>query len=148
MRLTGELPVTGWREWATLPALGLVRIAAKIDTGARSCALHVEWQREVVVNGVAQVLFALQEDEAAPVRELCVPIVDRREVTDTGGKRATRVFIRSLLRLGQWQREVEIGLTDRGRLRHRMLVGRAALAGHWCVDPGSTFLLGQGEAQA
>lgn len=148
MRLTGELPVTGWREWATLPALGLVRIAAKIDTGARSCALHVEWQRERVEKGIAQVAFALRESPEAPLRELCAPIAGRRTVADTGGGRESRIFIRSRLHLGGWEHEVDIGLTNRHGLRHRLLIGRAALAGHWCVDPGRTFLLGDGEASA
>ena len=147
MRLSGELPLVGWREWATLPELGLGRIAAKIDTGARSCALHAEWQRELVVDGIALVAFALRESVDGPIRELRAPIAGRRVVSDTGGGRDVRVFIRSRLRLGDWEREVEIGLTNRHGLRHRMLIGRAALAGHWRVDPGSTFLLGTGEVQ-
>ncbi len=142
MRLTGELPVLGWREWATLPALGLDAIVAKIDTGARSCALHVEWQREQIEDGIAQVRFALRPTADGPIHEVCAPIVGRRTVADTGGGREARIFIRTPLRLGGWEHDVEIGLTHRHGLRHRMLIGRAALAGHWCVDPGRSFVLG------
>jgi len=143
--LMDTLPLLGWRERAALPELGLGGIVAKIDTGAYSCALDVAWRREEAHDGVAQVVFALRDEAGGAGRVLRAPIVDRREVTDASGDCARRVFIRTRLRLGDWERDVDLGLVDRQGLRHRMLIGRAALAGHWCVDPGRTFLLGAGE---
>lgn len=143
--LMDTLPLLGWRERAALPELGLSGIVAKIDTGAYSCALDVAWVREVDEDGVAHAVFAPRDEDGGEGRVLRAAISDRRGVTDASGDCATRIFIRTRLRLGDWQREVDLGLTHRRGLRHRMLIGRAALAGHWCVDPARAFLLGEAE---
>lgn len=143
--LMDTLPLLGWRERAALPELGLSGIVAKIDTGAFSCALDVAWVREVDEDGVAHAVFALRGEAGGEGRVLRAAIVDRHGVTDASGDCARRIFIRTRLCLGGWERDVDLGLADRRGLRHRMLIGRAALAGHWCVDPGRTFLLGEGE---
>ena len=142
MNTQETLPALGWREWATLPELGLGAVLAKIDTGARSCALHVDWQRCFFEGDVEHVAFALRPHEDAVVVECRAPVLDRRLVTDSGGRQGERVFIHTLLRLGDWQREVEVNLADRRGLRHPMLVGRTALTAAWLVDPARTFVLG------
>lgn len=130
-----------------LPALGPGRILAKIDTGARSCSLHAEWQQLFVRDGIEQVAFGSRLDVHGALRECCLPVVDRRNVTSSSGVRSERVFVRTRLRLGAWEREVELNLVDRARLRHPMLIGRAALAGAWLVDPARRFILeGHGAA--
>lgn len=143
MNTQESLPALGWREWAALPGLGLHAVLAKIDTGARSCALHVDWQRCFFEDGVEQVAFALRPGEDAAVVECRAQVLDRRPVTDSGGRQTERVFIRTRLCLGDWWREVEVNLADRRGLRHPMLVGRAALAGAWLVDPARKFVLGE-----
>ena len=137
-----SLPLLGWREWAALPDLGLEPMLAKVDTGARSCALHVDWQHCFIEAGVERVEFLLTPMRAlAPVRAVA-KVLDRRPVTDSGGRTAERVFIRTRLRLGAWMREVEVNLADRRGLRHAMLIGRSAIAAQWCVDPARSFVLG------
>jgi len=135
--------VLGWSEWALLPELGPDRVLAKIDTGARSCSLHVESQQCFRRDGVEQVAFALRTDAPGPAQACCLPVADRRVVTTSGGKSCERVFVLTRLRLGQWEREVEVNLVDRHRLRHPMLIGRNALAGAWLVDPARRFVLGR-----
>ena len=136
----------GWEEWASLPGLGLPALKVKIDTGARSCALHVDWQRCFFDGqGIEQVAFALRPGEDATTVECRAPILDRRLVTDSGGRQTQRVFIRTCLNLGGWQREVEVNLADRRGLRHPMLVGRTALLDAWLVDPARKFVLGEPE---
>ncbi|MCX7557250.1 RimK/LysX family protein [Xanthomonadaceae bacterium JHOS43] len=143
MNTQDTLPVLGWREWAGLPDLGIGAVLAKIDSGARSCALHVDWQRcEFDGSGVEQVVFGLCPQESGVAVECRAPVLDRRPVTDSGGRCTERVFIRTTLRLGHWQREVEMNLTHRRGLRHPMLVGRTALAGAWLIDPSSKYALG------
>ena len=144
MNTQESLPALGWREWAGLPELGLGAVLAKIDTGARSCALQVDWQRCFFEGDIEHVAFALRPGEGAAVVECSAPVLDRRLVTDSGGRQGERVFIRTLLKLGDWQREVEVNLADRRGLRHPMLVGRTALTGAWLVDPSRTFALGEG----
>ncbi len=142
MNLQESLPALGWREWVALPGLGIGMVLAKIDTGARSCALHVDGQHVFFEDGVEQVAFTLRPSEGADVVACRAPVIDRRLVTDSGGRQAERIFIRTWLQLGDWRREVEMNLADRRRLRHPMLVGRTALTGAWLVDPARAFVLG------
>ncbi len=146
MLTTDSLPLLGWSEWAMLPMLGPGRILAKIDTGARSCSLHVEWLDVFERDGIEQVVFGSPVGEHGALQECCLPVVDWRAVTSSSGIRSERLFVRTRLSLGTWEREVEINLVDRHRLRHPMLIGRAALAGAWHVDPAQRFALGGHEA--
>lgn len=137
------LPALGWSEWAALPALGLPVVLAKIDTGARSCSLHVDWLECFVEAGVEQVAFGLRCELNESVVECRAPVMERRQVTSSAGHRGQRIFIRTLLSLGDWQREVDMNLADRRRLSHPMLIGRSALVGAWQVDPARRFVLGE-----
>lgn len=141
------LPLLGWSEWALLPQLGPGRVLAKVDTGARSCSLHVEVSQCGVIDGIEQVAFRLRTGVRGPLQECCLPVADRRLVTNSGGQRRERIFIRTRLRLGDWEREVEVSLADRQGLRHPMLIGRTAIAGAWQVDPGRRFVLGGQESR-
>ena len=130
----------GWREWAALPALGLSRLRAKVDTGARSSALHVERQWRLVEGGAPWVGFVLVPRLKAGEVEAAAAIVDERLVTDSGGHRTLRVFVRTRLRLAGIERDIEINLTDRCGMRFPLLLGRTALAGAFVVDPVASFL--------
>jgi hypothetical protein len=136
--------VLGWREWLSLPELGIAAIRAKVDTGARSSALHVEAMEEFERDGLPWVRFsvALDHQGERPVSAVA-PVVDRRMVTDSGGHRAQRVFIRTKLSLAGVQREIEINLTDRRNMLFPMLLGRTALSGCFVVDPAQSFIHGE-----
>ncbi|MEO6365589.1 MAG: RimK/LysX family protein, partial [Luteimonas sp.] len=108
----------GWREWVALPQLAIPAIRAKIDTGARTSALHVDAQWRFVEGGVPWVGFRLTPGLAdQPVIESAAPVLDERVVRDSGGKRSTRVFLRTRLTLAGCAREIEINLTDRAGMR-------------------------------
>jgi len=130
----------GWREWAALPALGLPRVRAKLDTGARSSALHVERQWRLVESGAPWVGFALLPRMRGDLVEVLAPIVDERMVTDSGGHRTLRVFVRTTLRLAGIEHVIDLNLADRFGMRFPMLLGRTALAGAFTVDPAGSFL--------
>ena len=130
----------GWREWAALPALGLPRLRAKVDTGARSSALHVERHWRFVDGGAPWVGFALLPGAHAVEVEAAAAILDERMVTDSGGHRTLRVFVRTTLRLAGIEREIEMNLADRCGMRFPLLLGRTALAGAFTVDPAGSFL--------
>ncbi|MEH6421404.1 ATP-dependent zinc protease family protein [Pseudomonas sp. CGJS7] len=134
----------GWRELAVLPSLGVVAIRAKIDTGARSSALHVDAQWRYQQDGQDWVGFRLSPGAVgAGAIEAAAPVFDEREVTDSGGHRTRRVFIRTMLSLAGSEREIEINLSDRRGMRFPMLLGRTAVADAFTIDPARSFLHGR-----
>jgi len=135
--------VLGWREWAALPDLGIGRLRAKVDSGARSSALHVDSQWKFVEQGQPWIGFCLSPGNGAGRIEAAAPVLDEREVTDSGGHCTRRVFVRTTLALAGVQREIEINLSDRRGMLFPMLLGRTALARMFTVDPGRSFLHGR-----
>lgn len=135
--------VLGWREWLALPALGIVAIRAKVDTGARSSCLHVDRQWRFTEGGVPWAGFRITTGmRGGQVIEAMAPVHDERTVTDSGGNRSRRVFLRTLLHVGGLEREIEINLTDRRGMLFPMLLGRSAIARTFTVDPARSFLHG------
>jgi hypothetical protein len=134
----------GWREWVALPELGVSWIRAKVDSGARSSALHVRAQESFERDGKPWVHFVLEHGPGEALsQELEAEVVDRRDVTDSGGHRETRVFIRTLLRVGEgpaWP--IELNLTARHNLAFPMLLGRSALRRRCIVDPARSWQVG------
>ena len=133
--------VLGWREWAVLPELGLPRMRAKIDTGARSCALHVDASWRFAEAGAPWVGFRVRcGRKNVRTVEAAAPLFDEREVIDSGGHRSRRPFLRTTLWLAGQERAVEINLTDRAGMLFPLLVGRSALGGAFTIDPSRSFL--------
>ncbi len=141
-KLTEPMHV-GWREWVALPDLGVPRIKAKIDTGARSSALHafyIEPYRHAGRDFVKFGLHPIQGDEHTALT--CrAPVLDRRMVSDSGGHRELRYVIETSLRLGAHDFLAQVTLTNRDSMLFRMLVGRTALARRFVVDPARSFLM-------
>ena len=134
----------GWREWLALPALGIVAIRAKVDTGARSSSLHVDAQWRFVEGGVPWAGFRIATGvRGDQIIEARGAICDEREVTDSGGNRSRRVFLRTPLVLAGVEREVELNLTDRRGMLFPMLLGRTSLARAFTIDPARSFLHGK-----
>lgn len=135
----------GWREWVGLPGLGLPVLKAKVDTGARTSTLHAFEVEPFALDGVPWVRFAvhpLQRRTDLVVR-CAAPLVEQRQVTDSGGHRELRPVIRARLVVAGADWPVELTLTDRDTMRFRMLIGRTALAGRALVDPHRSFLTGR-----
>jgi len=137
--------LVGWREWCALPELGIAAIKVKIDTGARSSALHVEKLEEFQRGGVRWVRFELIPRPRRQRTRIVIesPVVDERPVTDSGGNRSNRLFIRTNVMMGRHSWPIEINLTNRRSMLFPMLLGRTAIAGKLYVDPGESFLLGR-----
>ena len=139
--------VLGWREWVALPGLGIRAIQAKVDSGARSSALHVDAQWRFVDGGSPWVGFRLTPGENAAPIECTAAVVDEREVTDSGGHASLRIFVRTPLRVAGIERAIDINLAGRHGMRFPMLLGRSAMARAFTVDPARSYLHGRADAQ-
>lgn len=140
-----NLILLGWREWLSLPELGLPLIAAKIDTGAKSSCLHTFQIDPFERDGQAWVRFGVhpvQNDNDIVVwREARVK--DQREVSDSGGHKELRYVIETTAQIGDQTRVIEMTLTNRDSMRFRMLLGRTAMNGLCVVNPERSWCLGE-----
>lgn len=134
--------IVGWREWAGLPSLGIALVKAKIDTGARTSALHANLIEPFEANGVPSVRFDVSgEAENVPWHE--APVADQRSVRSSNGETELRFVIRTELALAGRSWPVEVTLTNRERMELPMLIGREALAGRMLVDAERSWLCGR-----
>jgi hypothetical protein len=141
---SGDRRVLGWREWVALPELGIPAIRAKIDTGARSSALHVEAIEEFRRDDADWVRFKLDPVSRSRRRARWIeaPLLDRREVTDSGGGVSLRPFILTDVQIANQRYAIEINLTNRRGMLFPMLLGRTAMRGRWLIDPEQSYVLG------
>ena len=137
-----RLPVIGWREWVGLPELGIDAVKAKVDTGARSSALHAFDVKVFERDSLWLVRFKvhpLQRDSRRMVA-LVAELFDERQVRNPGGRLELRPVIQTAVELMGQRWPIELTLTNRDAMGFRMLLGRRAVRGKFAIDSGRSFL--------
>ena len=134
--------VAGWREWVALPDLGVEWVKAKVDTGARSSAIHAYDVDIAHRDGVDIASFEIHPWQRSDLdaRRVELPIVDRRTVRSSTGHEEERLVVRTTIRIVGLDLDAELTLTNRDEMGFRMLVGREALRQRVLVDPGRSYL--------
>ncbi|TAK72086.1 MAG: ATP-dependent zinc protease [Gammaproteobacteria bacterium] len=137
-----KYPFIGWREWVGLPALGIVKIKAKIDTGARTSALHAFSLKPFVEDGQHKISFDIHplQHNTDQIITCVANIVDKRLVTDSGGHEEERYVIQTPITIAGQTWPIEITLTERETMLFRMLLGRSALRKRFIVNPARSFV--------
>lgn len=127
--------VIGWRERVTLPKLGLGTIIAKIDTGARSAALHATDIRQVGKHVEFTVPINGRHHKCR------LPLRGERQVKSSSGHSQHRAVVETEVKIGAHRFTIEVTLTDRTDMGVPMLLGRASLNGHFLVNPARSYVL-------
>jgi hypothetical protein len=137
--------VAGWREWVSLPELGVGWVKAKLDTGARTSAIHAWDVREFERDGAEWVAFEIHPWQRSDLDPVLVelPILDRRTIRSSTGHEEERLVVAAMIRVVGRDLSAELTLTNRDDMGFRMLVGREAMRGELLVDPGRSYLGGK-----
>jgi hypothetical protein len=141
----GTKTKVGWREWVSLPNLGIPAIKTKLDTGARTSSLHAFRIETFRSGGRLKVRFGIHPLQRREDIEIVssAEVVDQRYVIDSGGHRELRYVIQTPICVDQRSWDIEISLTNRDIMRFRMLLGRTAMQGRLLVDPQGSYVAGR-----
>jgi ribosomal protein S6--L-glutamate ligase len=133
--------ILGWEEWIALPELGLPAIKVKVDTGARTSALHAVFVEPFGPKRAPKVRFGVHPVPGrADIEIVCeAAVVDEREVRSSNGEREERYVITTPIRIGDREWPIEVTLTNRDTMVYRMLLGRQAIIKGVLVDPSASF---------
>lgn len=132
----------GWREWVSMPDLGVAEIKAKVDTGADNSSLHAYNIERFEREGAAFVRFDVhpRQRKSKPVINCEAAVVKERTVKNPGGRSETRPVIRTTLIVAGVEVEALVNLTTRDEMTFRMLLGRRTMRRNFIVDPGRSYL--------
>nr|WP_174316819.1 ATP-dependent zinc protease [Kineosphaera limosa] len=142
---TPPATTAGWREWVSLPALGVPWVKAKLDTGARTSALHAFDPEGFVQDGAEWVRFWVHpwQRSVADSVQVELPVVERRLVRSSTGHVDERPVVPMDIRLAGRTVRAEVTLSRRDEMGFRMLIGREALRQGFLVDPSRSYLGGR-----
>lgn len=134
----------GWRELVGLPDFNIQELRAKIDTGARTSALHAEDQQLFERDGQKWVRFKFPAHRPAPDYVLEARVIDERYIKNTGGVPERRIIIHTTLLLGRHRWKIEVSLADRKKMEFDLILGRTALRSRGVlINPRSSYLMGR-----
>lgn len=141
---TAQKRTVGWREWGSLPELGIQSIKMKVDTGARTSCLHAFRLEPFQRDGREWLKIWVHPYQDNDKEHMCeAPVLEQRTVTDSGGHREVRYVIETTVCMGDDSFLAELTLTNRDTMKFRMLLGRQAMNGRFIVDPEASYLGGE-----
>lgn len=135
-----EKLIVGISETLSLPSLGLPSVVARIDTGAKTSALHVEHLMHKTSTGIVSFYFSPQHHSVEEKVRCEAEVHDVRWVKSSNGKRERRYVIKTPVELQGNTWIIEVTLTDRSNMSHKMLLGREGLRKGILVDPTKKFV--------
>ncbi len=134
--------IIGWREYIGLPEFNVLRLPAKIDTGARTSALHAVNQELFQRDDEQWVSFWLKRPGQRKAERFETRVVDRRKIKNTSGEQELRLIIHTTLLLGRHKWGIDVSLADRKKMEFDIILGRTAIRGrNVLVHPGRSFIL-------
>lgn len=137
--------IVGWREWVSLPDLGIKSIKSKMDTGARTSTLHTYFIEQIEASEKPMVRFGVHPMQKSDKNGIIctADIIDQRRIVDSGGHSELRYIIRTSILIGDQKWPIDLSLTNREQMRFRLLIGRTALSDRLIIDPQVSFTLGR-----
>jgi len=137
--------ILGSEEWCSFPELGIPTIKARVDSGAKTSALHAINIAPFIKNDANWVKFDINpiQNNTKTVIHCEAPLVGKRIVKSSSGFREHRYVIQTSISIGETKWPIEMTLTNRDSMGFRMLLGREAMSGRILVDPEQKYLLGQ-----
>ena len=143
--MTKSTTMVGWREFVSLPELNLHHMKAKMDTGARTSCLHAFSIEPYMKHQTQWIRFGIHPNQGdTQVEQYCqAMVIDRRQISDSGGHKEWRFVIRTLFTLGHQQWPIEMTLTNRDTMRFRILIGRTAMKDRLLINPSASYLTGE-----
>lgn len=148
VKKSSDLLTLGWREWVSLPELGIPAIKAKVDTGAQTSALHAVYLQIFYKEQQKYVRFQVHplQKENKVTRYCEALIVDERKIKSSNGRSEQRYTIITPICIANRQWDIELTLTNRSVMSHRMLLGRQAMH-NILVMPRASFMQGRLSSQ-
>ncbi|MGG7035842.1 MAG: 30S ribosomal protein S6--L-glutamate ligase [Flavobacterium sp.] len=145
-----EKVIVGSEEWCSFPVLGIPTIKARVDSGAKTSALHAINIAPFIKNGENWVKFDINpiQNNIKTIIHCEAKLIGKRIVKSSSGFREQRYVIASELEIGGQHWSIEITLTNRDSMGFRMLLGREAMSGRVLVDPEQKYLLGEPTAES
>jgi hypothetical protein len=145
MKKKDPLPIIGWREWLSLPALGIDYVKAKVDTGARSSSLHAYDIEPFRRRGKDYIRFKVHplQRSSREVFTAEAPLLEYRNIRSSTGHVSRRPVVVTTVALMETSWDIELTLTNRDEMGFRMLLGREAVRRRFCVDPGKSYYGGK-----
>ena len=135
-----ELEFVGWRESVSLPQFKLIDLKAKIDTGAKTSALHADEIEFITIKGKKYVRFSIEGSDGKK-KYIESRFLDEREIKSSTGQKTIRPVVKTKIRMGKSEFEIEITLINRDLMGFKMLIGREALNGRFLINPARSYLL-------